>query len=81
MLVLPFDVPVDPDAPEARDWLLDELSKQQYQAAKPTFIDLIAQQILKLVRRPVRLAQLGAARAGRGDRRSGLAARRSSSRW
>lgn len=45
-LALPFDVPVDPDAPEARDWLLDELSKQPYQQAKPTFIDLLAQQIL-----------------------------------
>ncbi len=42
----PFDVPVDPDAPEAREWLLDELSKQSYQAAKPTFLDLLAQQIL-----------------------------------
>jgi hypothetical protein len=45
-LALPFDVPVDPDAPEAREWLLDELSKQPYQAAKPTFIDLLAQQLL-----------------------------------
>lgn len=45
-LPLPFDVPVDPDAPEARDWLLDELSKQPYQAAQPTFIDRVAQQIL-----------------------------------
>jgi hypothetical protein len=46
-LSLPLDVPVDPDAPEARDWLLDELSKQQYQAAQPSFIDLLAQQILE----------------------------------
>lgn len=46
MILLPFDVPVDPDAPEARDWVLDELSKQPYQAAKPTLLDLIAQQIL-----------------------------------
>ncbi len=45
-LALPFDIPVDPDAPEAREWLLDELSKQPYQAAKPTFLDLLAQQIL-----------------------------------
>ncbi len=45
-LAVPVDVPVDPDAPEARDWLLDELSKQPYQEAKPTFIDLLAQQIL-----------------------------------
>lgn len=44
-ILLPFDIPVDPDAPEARDWLADELSKAPYQAAKPTFLDLIAQQI------------------------------------
>lgn len=50
MILVPswvFDVPVDPDAPDARDWVLDELSKPEYQAAKPTFIDLIAQQIAK----------------------------------
>ncbi|HWM35317.1 MAG TPA: DUF4129 domain-containing protein [Pseudolysinimonas sp.] len=41
----PFDVPVDPDAPEAREWLADELSKAPYQSAKPTFIDVLAQQI------------------------------------
>jgi hypothetical protein len=47
LLPVPLDVPVDPDAPEARDWLLDELSKQPYQAAQPTLIDRIAQQILQ----------------------------------
>ena len=26
----PLDVPVDPDAPEARRWLIEELSKQKY---------------------------------------------------
>jgi hypothetical protein len=36
---VPVDVPVDPDAPEARDWLIDELSKPQYQEAKPSFFD------------------------------------------
>lgn len=41
-----LDVPVDPDAPEARDWILDELSKQPYQAAKPNLLDQLAQQIL-----------------------------------
>jgi hypothetical protein len=44
---IPVDVPVDPDAPQARDWVLDELSKQPYQAAKPTLLDQIAQQILR----------------------------------
>jgi hypothetical protein len=46
-LLLPVDVPVDPDAPQAHDWLADELSKQPYQAAQPTFIDRLAQQILE----------------------------------
>jgi hypothetical protein len=44
---VPVDVPVDPDAPEARDWLLDELAKQPYQAAKPTLLDQLAQQLLQ----------------------------------
>jgi hypothetical protein len=47
MLSFPFDVPVDPDAPEAHDWLADELSKQPYQAAQPTFLDRLAQQVLE----------------------------------
>lgn len=44
--MIPIDVPVDPDAPEAREWILDELSKAPYQAAKPNLLDLIAQQIV-----------------------------------
>lgn len=47
LLPLPLDVPVDPDAPEAHEWLVDELSKQPYQAAQPTFIDRLAQQIMQ----------------------------------
>lgn len=39
------DIPVDPDAPDATDWLIDELSKPQYQAAKPTLFDRIAKAI------------------------------------
>lgn len=42
MTLLPFDVPVDPEPPQARDWLIDELSKPAYQAAKPTLFDRIA---------------------------------------
>lgn len=42
MRFLPFDVPVDPEPPEARDWLIDELSKPVYQSAKPTLFDRIA---------------------------------------
>lgn len=34
-----LDVPVDPDRPEARDLLANELAKQEYQAAKPTWFD------------------------------------------
>lgn len=35
----PLDVPVDPDAEKARELLIEELSKQEYQAAKPTWFD------------------------------------------
>jgi hypothetical protein len=38
-----FDVPVVPDAPEARDWLLDELSKPEYAAARPSLFDQLSQ--------------------------------------
>ncbi len=44
-VVLPVDVPVDPDGPEARRWLLDELSKPAYQAAKPSWFDQLVKQI------------------------------------
>lgn len=43
--MLPADVPVDPDGPEARRWLLDELSKAPYQAAQPSWTDLVARAI------------------------------------
>lgn len=32
-------IPVDPDAPEARRWLREELAKAPYQAARPTWFD------------------------------------------
>jgi hypothetical protein len=35
-------VPVDPDAEEARRWIVDELSKPDYRAAQPTWFDLLA---------------------------------------
>lgn len=35
----PVDVPVDPDRPEARRLLEDELAKTEYQQAKPTWFD------------------------------------------
>jgi Domain of unknown function (DUF4129) len=36
------DVPVDPDAPEAQRLLVNELSKAEYQNAKPSWFDQIA---------------------------------------
>jgi hypothetical protein len=44
--VLPFDVPVVPDQPEGQDWVIQELSKPQYQAARPTLWDQILDAIL-----------------------------------
>ena len=44
-IVTPLDVPVDPDGPEARRWLLDELSKPVYQAAQPSPFDQVVRQI------------------------------------
>lgn len=41
----PLDVPVDPTAPVAQQWLIDELSKPVYQAAKPTLFDRVAKAI------------------------------------
>lgn len=37
--------PVDPDAPHARDLLVNELSNPAYQAAKPTWIDIVSKAI------------------------------------
>ncbi|MEP6842471.1 MAG: DUF4129 domain-containing protein [Pseudolysinimonas sp.] len=42
---LPTDVPVDPDGPEARRWLLDELAKPAYQSAQPSWFDQLVKQI------------------------------------
>lgn len=41
MILLPFDVPVVPDQPEGQDWIIEELSKPPYQAARPTLWDQI----------------------------------------
>lgn len=43
--LLRADIPVDPDAPDAKKLLLDELGKPEYAAARPTLIDRIAQAI------------------------------------
>jgi hypothetical protein len=39
------DIPVDPDAPTAREWILKELGKTPYQTAKPTPFDVISKAI------------------------------------
>ncbi|WP_411701237.1 DUF4129 domain-containing protein [Conyzicola sp.] len=35
-------VPVDPDAEQARQWLIDELAKPDYRAAQPTWFDRLS---------------------------------------
>ncbi|WP_254431289.1 DUF4129 domain-containing protein [Agromyces sp. Marseille-P2726] len=35
-----IEIPLDPDAPEARRWLEEELAKPEYQNAKPSAFDL-----------------------------------------
>jgi hypothetical protein len=37
------DIPVDPDADQARQWVIDELSKPPYEAARPTWFDQLSQ--------------------------------------
>jgi hypothetical protein len=37
--LLGADVPVDPNADQARQWIIEELSKPQYQAAQPNWFD------------------------------------------
>lgn len=41
-----LEIPVQPDAPEARQWLREELAKAPYEAAKPTWFDRLSQAIL-----------------------------------
>lgn len=46
LVVLAADAPpLDPDGPVAQQWLRHELAKPEYQAAKPTWFDRVAQQI------------------------------------
>lgn len=39
MTPYPFDIPIDPDADTARKWVLDELSKDAYQATGRSWIE------------------------------------------
>ncbi|WP_460567588.1 DUF4129 domain-containing protein [Humibacter soli] len=43
--VLADTPPLDPDGPTAQRWLRHELAKPEYQAAKPTWFDRLAQQV------------------------------------
>jgi hypothetical protein len=43
--MLPRDVPVDPSGPVATQWLIAELAKPIYQAAKPTLFDRLAKAV------------------------------------
>lgn len=45
--ILLSGVPVDPDAQQARDWLVDELSKADYRAAQPTWFDRLSSAIFE----------------------------------
>lgn len=46
MVLIPHvEIPLDPDAPEARRWLVEELSKPEYTSAQPTPFDLAMQAI------------------------------------
>jgi hypothetical protein len=42
LLPLSADIPVDPDAGEARRWIIEELSKPPYQAAQPSWFDRLS---------------------------------------
>jgi hypothetical protein len=42
---LPVDVPVNPDRPQAKQWLLQELARPVYRAAEPTPFDRLAKAI------------------------------------
>jgi hypothetical protein len=43
--MIPGTVPVEPDAPEAREWLIGELAKPEYEAARPNWFDVAAQAV------------------------------------
>ena len=46
-----LDVPVDPTAPDARDWLVEELSKPEYAAAQPSLFDRLSQAFFEWLER------------------------------
>jgi len=42
-MALPLGIPVAPSPPDATRWLVDELSKPEYQRARPTIVDVVGQ--------------------------------------
>lgn len=46
LAIVPGFVPVDPSAPDARQWLITELGKPEYAAARPSWLDRAAQSVL-----------------------------------
>lgn len=43
VVMLALDVPVDPDADQAQQWIVNELAKPEYQAARPTLFDRLSE--------------------------------------
>jgi len=43
--MIPFSIPVEPEPPQAREWITNELAKAPYQAAQPTLFDRVAKAI------------------------------------
>jgi hypothetical protein len=41
------DVPVSPDRDEARDWLMEELSRSEYRQAQPSLLDRLGETLLR----------------------------------
>lgn len=41
-----FDIPVDPSSPDAQEWIRNELTRPEYQTAKPTWFDLASKAVL-----------------------------------
>jgi hypothetical protein len=42
MIRVAFDVPVDPNSGQGRQWIVSELSKPEYRAAQPTWFDRLS---------------------------------------
>lgn len=40
-----LDIPVDPNSPQAQDWIRNELARPEYQAAKPTWFDIASKAV------------------------------------